>query len=163
MLVIWFRKFITAEFYNNSITMLENIKYYRLQYYQQCNYNVKNIKYNISRIIQWNNIGLWFGALRINRSPGSHPLHWIGLAILSKLYKRPMEGTQFVHWDSYHTLASRKAIHFSQLLRLKRNSTFEMDFRREATTLLKLFRNRGPFTVLQATARKPERFRDRTS
>ncbi|KAK4017106.1 hypothetical protein OUZ56_032060 [Daphnia magna] len=26
-------------------------------------------------VIQWNNIGLWFGALRINRSPGSHPLH----------------------------------------------------------------------------------------
>ncbi|KZS03468.1 Uncharacterized protein APZ42_033793 [Daphnia magna] len=57
-------------------------------------------------------------------------------SILSKLYKKPMEGTQFVHWDSYHTFASRKAILFSHLLRLKRNCTFDKDFRRQATILL---------------------------
>ncbi len=76
-------------------------------------------------------------------------------SISSKLYKKPMEGTQFVHWASYHTLASKKAIPYSQLIRLKRNCTFYEDFRREAIILLKRFRNRGfPFAVLRAAANK---------
>ncbi|KZR97563.1 Uncharacterized protein APZ42_007484 [Daphnia magna] len=76
-------------------------------------------------------------------------------SISSKLYKKSMEGTLFVHWDSYHTLASRKAIPYSQLIRLKRNCTFYEDFRREAIVLLKRFRNRGfPFLVLQSAAKK---------
>lgn len=46
--------------------------------------------------------------------------------ISTKLYKKPLEGSQFIHWKSNHTLATNKSILYAQLLRLKRHSTFQM-------------------------------------
>ena len=63
--------------------------------------------------------------------------------ISTRLYRKPTEGTQFVHWSSNHPYHLKKSIPYSQLLRLKRNCSKDVDFLTEARTLLYKFRLRG--------------------
>lgn len=73
----------------------------------------------------------------------------------TRLYRKPTEGTQFVHWTSAHPDNLKSSIPYAQLLRLKRNCSKVSDFIREAETLLRKFENRGyPQKVLDKACSK---------
>ncbi|KZS04777.1 Uncharacterized protein APZ42_032158 [Daphnia magna] len=73
----------------------------------------------------------------------------------TRLYRKPTEGTQFVHWTSAHPDNLKSSIPYAQLLRIKRNCSKVSDFIREAETLLRKFENRGyPQKVLDKACSK---------
>lgn len=76
-------------------------------------------------------------------------------SLATRLYRKPTEGTQFVHWSSAHPTNLKSSIPFAQLLRIKRNCTKTSDFLPEAKTLLYKFKNRGyPAHVLNKACEK---------
>ena len=73
------------------------------------------------------------------------------------LYRKPTEGHQYVHWSSAHPSHLKKSLPFSQLLRVKRNSSKPDDYRREADAMMYRFRRRGyPKTVLEEARKKAD-------
>lgn len=81
--------------------------------------------------------------------------------ISSRLFRKPTDGHQFLHWSSAHPSSLKRSIPYAQLLRIKRNCSFESDFLREAEILLSRFRKREyPERVLR-TAFDKARSRDR--
>ena len=76
-------------------------------------------------------------------------------SVSTRLYRKPTEGTQFVHWSSNHPTHLKRSLPYSQLLRLKRNCTKIEDFLAEARTLLFKFKERGyPAHVLDKALEK---------
>jgi hypothetical protein len=76
-------------------------------------------------------------------------------SISTRLYRKPTEGTQFVHWSSAHPVNLKSSIPYAQLLRIKRNCTKNSDFLPEARSLLYKFKNRGyPAHVLDKACEK---------
>ena len=70
--------------------------------------------------------------------------------ITTKIFRKPTDGHQYVHWKSAHPIHLKKSIPYAQLLRLKRNCSSPLDFEEAAVTLLDRFRTRGyPEKVLQ--------------
>ena len=70
--------------------------------------------------------------------------------ISSRLYRKPTDGHQFLHWASAHPRSLKRSIPYAQLLRIKRNCSFENDYQSEAKTLLARFRQRNyPESVLR--------------
>jgi hypothetical protein len=59
------------------------------------------------------------------------------------LFRKPTDGHQYVHFTSMHPPALLKSIPYSQLLRLRRNTTHTKDFDQEATALLQRLDKRG--------------------
>lgn len=83
--------------------------------------------------------------------------------ISSRLYRKPTDGHQYLHWSSAHPESLKRSIPYAQLLRIRRNCTFDVDFEREAGDLLQRFRKRKyPEMVLQKALEKA-RLRDRQS
>lgn len=81
--------------------------------------------------------------------------------ISSRLFRKPTDGHQFLHWSSAHPSSLKRSIPYAQLLRIKRNCSFESDFLREAEVLLSRFRLRQyPERVLRSAFDKA-RSRDR--
>ena len=77
--------------------------------------------------------------------------------IKTKLFKKPTDGHQYVHWKSAHPISLKKSIPFAQLLRIKRNCTSPLDYEEAATVLLQRFRTRGyPEQVLTAAKFKAD-------
>ena len=69
-----------------------------------------------------------------------------------KLFRKPTDGHQYVHFSSMHPPALLKSIPYSQLLRLRRNTTHTRDFDNEAASLLQRLRARGYPTRLLLAA-----------
>ena len=75
--------------------------------------------------------------------------------ISTRLYRKPTEGSQFVHWSSDHPVHLKRSIPYSQLLRIKRNCSKNEDFLIEARALLLKFRARNyPEQVLNKACEK---------
>lgn len=71
-------------------------------------------------------------------------------SVITRLYRKPTEGTQYTHWSSAHPVSLKRSIPYAQLLRLKRNCSLKSDFLFEARVLLDKFRDRGyPEDVLE--------------
>ena len=52
----------------------------------------------------------------------------------TKLYRKPTHGTgRFVHWSSTHSKTLLASIPFSQLIRIKRNCTFDFDLHHQSS------------------------------
>lgn len=66
-----------------------------------------------------------------------------GGKIITRLFRKPTDGHQFLDWASNHPRSLKKSIPYSQLLRVKRNCSRESDFAEEAGLLLDRFRRRG--------------------
>jgi peptide-methionine (R)-S-oxide reductase len=60
-----------------------------------------------------------------------------------KLFRKPTDGHQYVHFSSMHPPALLKSIPYSQLLRIRRNTTHTKDFDYEAAALLQRLNKRG--------------------
>ena len=74
-----------------------------------------------------------------------------------RLYRKPTDGHQYLHWRSSHPIHQRTSIPYSQLIRTARNCTFTEDFAPAASELLDRFRTRDfPEPILQAAIRKLE-------
>jgi peptide-methionine (R)-S-oxide reductase len=72
-----------------------------------------------------------------------------------KLFRKPTDGHQYVHFSSMHPPALLKSIPYSQLLRLRRNTTHTRDFDHEAAALLQRLNKRGyPVNILRECFRK---------
>lgn len=63
--------------------------------------------------------------------------------ISTRLYRKPTDGRQYVHWTSAHPAKLKASIPYAQLLRIKRNCSRNEDFLKEAASLLDVFRSRG--------------------
>lgn len=78
-------------------------------------------------------------------------------SIATRLYRKPTDGSQFLHWDSAHPTSLKTSVPYAQLLRIKRNCSRPADYRLEADRLLKRFRDRGyPDHVLISAQRKAD-------
>lgn len=76
-------------------------------------------------------------------------------SIATKLYRKPTDGHQYVHWSSAHPEKLKASIPYAQLLRIKRNCSENEDYHREAEGLLARFRLRGyPESVLISARNK---------
>lgn len=74
-----------------------------------------------------------------------------------RLYKKPTDGHQYLHWTSSHPLHLRRAIPYSQLIRVARNCVDPNDVARAKEDLLARFQARGyPTTVLNEAAARLE-------
>ena len=72
-----------------------------------------------------------------------------GEKILCRLFRKPTEGHQYVHHTSMHPPALLRSLPYSQLLRIRRNSTLTEDFDIETIKLLERFSLRGyPYNTL---------------
>jgi len=72
-----------------------------------------------------------------------------------RLYRKPTDGHQYLHWRSSHPIHQRTSIPYSQLIRTARNCTFAKDYGPAASALLDRFRTRDfPEPVLQSAIRK---------
>jgi peptide-methionine (R)-S-oxide reductase len=60
-----------------------------------------------------------------------------------RLFRKPTDGHQYVHFTSMHPPALLRSIPYSQLLRLRRNTTHTKDFDNEAAALLQRLNKRG--------------------
>lgn len=77
--------------------------------------------------------------------------------VATRLFRKPTDGHQYVHWSSAHPEQLKTSIPYAQLLRIKRNCSRESDYHREAVTLLDRFRTRGyPEPVLTSARRKAD-------
>jgi hypothetical protein len=77
--------------------------------------------------------------------------------VSTRLFRKPTDGHQYVHWSSAHPEALKSSIPFAQLLRIKRNCSKDADYQSEAIDLLYRFRLRGyPADILDAAWRKAE-------
>ena len=75
--------------------------------------------------------------------------------ISTRLYRKPTDGRQYVHWTSAHPAKLKASIPYAQLLRIKRNCSKDEDFLKEASSLLEVFRIRGyPKEVLSQALEK---------
>ena len=84
-------------------------------------------------------------------------------SIGTKLYRKPTDSDQYIHWNSAHPAHLKKSIPYSQFLRVKRICSEEGDFEEETRRMMVRFRNRGfPEGVLQ-TALREARDRPRKS
>lgn len=61
----------------------------------------------------------------------------------TRLYRKPTDGHQFIHWTSSHAKHVKTGVLYSQLLRIKRNCSEEADYQREKSNLIARFRQRG--------------------
>lgn len=78
-------------------------------------------------------------------------------SISTRLYRKPTDGAQFVHWTSAHPEGLKASIPYAQLLRVKRNDTYPEDYEVDATALLQMFRDRGyPENVLASARTKAD-------
>lgn len=78
-------------------------------------------------------------------------------SVATRLFRKPTDGHQYVHWSSAHPEQLKTSIPYAQLLRIKRNCSRETDYHREAETLLGRFRSRGyPEPVLASARRKAD-------
>ena len=76
-------------------------------------------------------------------------------SIATKLYRKPTDSDQYIHWNSAHPIHLKKSIPYSQFLRVKRICSEEEDFEEETRRMMTRFRNRGfPERVLQTALRK---------
>lgn len=81
--------------------------------------------------------------------------------ISSRLYRKPTDGHQFLHWASAHPTSLKRSIPYAQLLRIRRNCTFDEDFEKEASILIaRLRKRRYPERVLM-TALERARLKQR--
>jgi len=72
---------------------------------------------------------------------------------LVRLYRKPTDGHQYLHWTSAHPLHVRAAIPYSQLIRVARNCSIQHDTIKARDELLNRFRSRHyPETILSAAA-----------
>lgn len=70
-----------------------------------------------------------------------------------RLYRKPTDGHQYLHWTSAHPLHTRASIPFSQLVRVARNCSDLQDTVAARDELLARFRSRGyPTKILDAAA-----------
>ena len=70
-----------------------------------------------------------------------------------RLYRKPTDGHQYLHWTSAHPLHTRASIPFSQLVRVARNCSDLQDTVVVRDELLARFRSRGyPEWILNAAA-----------
>lgn len=78
-----------------------------------------------------------------------------GDKIICKLFRKPTDGHQYVHHSSMHPPALLRSLPYSQLLRIRRNSTLTRDFDLETEALLERFTKRGyPYQVLLGAYKK---------
>ncbi len=63
--------------------------------------------------------------------------------IKTKIFRKPTDGHQYVHWKSAHPIHLKKSVPFAQLLRIKRNCSSPIDYEAAASVLLDRFRQRG--------------------
>lgn len=78
-------------------------------------------------------------------------------SIETRLFRKPTDGHQYVHWTSAHPEKLKSSIPYAQLLRIKRNCSRSADYHREAAVLLNRFRSRGyPESVLEEAYLKAE-------
>jgi len=78
-----------------------------------------------------------------------------------KLFRKPTDGHQYVHYTSMHPPALLKSIPYSQLLRLRRNTTKTKNFDNEAAALLQRLVKRGYPTRLLLSAFKQTLYKRR--
>lgn len=72
-----------------------------------------------------------------------------------RLYRKPTDGHQYLHWTSSHPLHVRASIPYSQLVRVARNCADPLDTITARDELLDRFRTRGyPEAVLNAAAER---------
>lgn len=62
--------------------------------------------------------------------------------VITRLFRKPTDGHQYLHWHSNHPTSLKKSIPYSQLLRIRRNCSRDADYEKEAELLLTRFRNR---------------------
>ena len=75
--------------------------------------------------------------------------------ITTKLHRKPTDGHQFIHWQSSHPDHVKTSVLYSQLLRAKRNSSRNEDYKMEAGKLCARFRLRGyPEEEIEEQVRK---------
>lgn len=78
-----------------------------------------------------------------------------------KLFRKPTDGHQYVHFTSMHPPALLKSIPYSQLLRIRRNTTHIKDFDNEAAALLQRLEKREYPTHLLLAAFKKTLYKKR--
>lgn len=61
----------------------------------------------------------------------------------TKLYRKPTDGHQFVHWTSAHPTHLKRSIPYAQLLRIKRNCSETEDYEENKAALFARLRQRG--------------------
>lgn len=77
--------------------------------------------------------------------------------IATRLFRKPTDGNQFLHWRSAHPVSLKTSVPYAQLLRIKRNCSRTTDYEREAEQLIERFRVRGyPEAVLTSARRKAD-------
>uniref|UniRef100_A0A803TIM4 Reverse transcriptase domain-containing protein n=1 Tax=Anolis carolinensis TaxID=28377 RepID=A0A803TIM4_ANOCA len=83
--------------------------------------------------------------------------------LLVKNFRKPSDKNSFLHYNSFHHFGLKTNLPFSQLLRLKRNSSSNEHFIHESLTLSQEFRSRGyPKHVIKKALIKAEKT-DRTT
>ncbi len=81
----------------------------------------------------------------------------------TKIFRKPTDGHQYLHWKSAHPTHLKRSIPFAQLLRLKRNCSNPWDYENGRGPLLDRFRKRGyPAAVLERAALRAD-LRNRSS
>ena len=66
-----------------------------------------------------------------------------------RLYRKPIDGHQYLHWSSSHPRHTLRGIPYGQMLRYRRNCTRDEDFTVATAQLLQRFQHRGyPAQVL---------------
>nr|XP_060626296.1 uncharacterized protein LOC132771840 [Anolis sagrei ordinatus] len=83
--------------------------------------------------------------------------------LLVKNFRKPSDKNSYLHYNSFHHFSLKTNLPFSQLLRLKRNSSTKEQFFQESITLSHEFRNRGyPKHVIRKALIKADKI-DRTT
>lgn len=75
--------------------------------------------------------------------------------IKTRLFRKPTDGHQFIHWSSNHPVHTKKGVVFSQFLRAKVNCSDSQDCEEESEQLTSRFEGRGyPKSVILAERAK---------
>lgn len=78
----------------------------------------------------------------------------------TRLFRKPTDGHQFVHWRSAHPYHLKISIPYAQLIRLRRNCSEDENYENEAQVLLRRFARRGyPAKILERAYNRAARLR----
>src|SRR5215813_2514280 len=100
--------------------------------------------------------------IKFTHSYSSNQIHFLDVSVhldinklTTKLYKKPTDRKQYLHFKSCHPKHSKRGIPYAQLLRIKRICSKEQDFISDSTELMKSFSQRGyPKHILDSAISK---------
>lgn len=78
----------------------------------------------------------------------------------TRLFRKPTDGHQYVHWRSAHPYHLKASIPYAQLIRLRRNCSEDENYEEEAQILLQRFAKRGyPAEILRRAYNRAAKLR----